>query len=179
MNPFHFPEWNKFYNHITTKYKLNVKVALYGHSRGGLFIYNWAKQNAEKVTCIYGDAVVCDFKSWPGGFGTSEGNKKAWETLKVEYGFKTDEEAKAYKDNPIDNLGALAKAGVPILNTISLKDEVVPPKENSLLLINNYIWLGGTATVSPCSSGIQKSKGHHYQIDNPKEVIDFIMTHNR
>lgn len=170
--------WNKFYDYLTTTYKLQDKVALHGHSRGGLFIYNWAKQNAEKIACIYGDAVVCDFKSWPAGFGISEGSKKDWEVLKTEYGFKSDEEAKAYKNNPIDNLDALVKAGVPILHTISLKDGVVPPDENSLKLVNNYIHLGGTATVSPCSSGIQKSKGHHYDIDNPNMVADFIMKHS-
>lgn len=170
--------WNGFYDYLTTTYKLQDKVALHGHSRGGLFIYNWAKQNAEKVACIYGDAVVCDFKSWPGGFGASKGSKKEWEVLKTEYGFGSDAEAKAYTNNPIDNLDALAKAGVPILHTVSLKDGVVPPDENSLLLVQNYIHVGGTATVSPCSSGIQKSNGHHYDIDNPKMVVDFIMRHS-
>ncbi|MDO7171602.1 SGNH/GDSL hydrolase family protein [Mariniflexile sp. AS56] len=170
--------WNKFYTHLTTTYKLQAKVALHGHSRGGLFIYNWAKENAEKVACIYADAVVCDFKSWPAGFGISKGGKKEWDVLKAEYGFKNDAEAKAYKNNPIDNLEALAKAKVPILHTVGLQDEVVPPDENSLLLVNNYIRLGGTATVSPCSSGIQKSKGHHYDIDDPNMVVDFILKHS-
>lgn len=170
--------WNKFYSHLTKTYKLQAKVALHGHSRGGLFIYNWAKKNAEKVACIYGDAVVCDFKSWPGGFGASKGGKKEWEKLKAEYGFENDVEAKSYKNNPIDNLDALVKARVPILHTVSLKDDVVPPNENSLLLVNNYIHLGGTATVSPCNSGIQKSKGHHYDIDDPEMVVDFIIRHS-
>ncbi|MCG9792845.1 SGNH/GDSL hydrolase family protein [Flavobacterium algicola] len=167
--------WNKFYSYLRSTYKLQDKVALHGHSRGGLFIYNWAKENSEKVACIYGDAVVCDFKSWPAGFTASAGSKKEWEVLKSEYGFKTDKEAIAYKNNPIDNLDALVKAGVPLLNTISLKDQVVPPEENSLQLVNNYIRLGGTATVSPCKSGIQKSKGHHYDIDDPQMVVDFIV----
>ncbi|MFB9057315.1 GDSL-type esterase/lipase family protein [Mariniflexile ostreae] len=170
--------WSEFYTHLTSTYKLQAKVALHGHSRGGLFIYNWAKENAEKVACIYADAVVCDFKSWPAGFGNSKGGKKEWEVLKAEYGFKNDAEAKAYKNNPIDNLEALAKAKVPILHTVGLHDEVVPPDENSLLLVNNYIRLGGTATVSPCRSGIQKSKGHHYDIDDPEMVVDFILKHS-
>ncbi|WP_318501309.1 GDSL-type esterase/lipase family protein [Formosa sp. PL04] len=167
--------WNRFYEELMLTYQLNPKVALHGHSRGGLFIYNWAKQNPDKVACIYGDAVVCDFKSWPAGFGNSKGSKKDWETLKTEYGFKSDVEAKAYADNPINNLDGLAQANVPILHTISLKDGVVPPDENSLVLVNNYIQLGGTATVSPCSSGVQKSNGHHYNIDDPEMVVDFIM----
>ncbi|WP_251741777.1 SGNH/GDSL hydrolase family protein [Gramella sp. AN32] len=170
--------WNKFYRHLITTYHLQTKVALHSHSRGGLFAYNWAKQNPEKVACIYADAIVCDFKSWPAGFGTSEGSKKDWELLKKEYGFETDEQAKAYSDNPIDNLDKLAKAGVPILHTVSLNDHVVPPEENSLVLINNYIRLGGTATVSPCGSVVQKSNGHHYEIDNPEMVVDFIISHS-
>jgi sialidase-1 len=32
--------WNQFYKHVTETYKMNAKVALHGHSRGGLFIYN-------------------------------------------------------------------------------------------------------------------------------------------
>lgn len=167
--------WNTFYKYVTQTYQLQDKVALHGHSRGGLFIYNWAKQNPEKVTCIYGDAVVCDFKSWPAGFGASKGGKKEWGSLKTEYRFKNDAEAKAYKDNPIDNLEGLAKAGIPILHTVSLKDEVVPPEENTLLLVNNYIRLGGVATVVPCKSDVQKAKGHHYKIDDPEMVIDFIL----
>ncbi|TXG38420.1 alpha/beta hydrolase family protein [Seonamhaeicola maritimus] len=165
---------NRFYDFIVSKYKLQKKVALHGHSRGGLFTYNWAKKNPEKVACIYVDAPVCDIKSWPAGFGTSKGSRKEWEILKKEYGFKSDEEAKDYKDNPLDNLEQLANAKVSILHTISLKDEVVPPEENSIKLVNNYIRLGGKATIYPCVEGIQKSNGHHYDIDNPKIVIDFI-----
>ncbi|WP_146035193.1 alpha/beta hydrolase [Formosa algae] len=167
--------WNRFYKHVLSTYQLHPKVALHGLSRGGLFIYNWAKSNPEKVACIYGDAVVSDFKSWPGGFGESEGSTKDWETLKLEYGFKSDAEAKAYTNNPIEQLDGLVQAGVPIFHTISLSDQVVPPEENTLLLVNRYIGLGGTATVSPCNSGVQKSKGHHYQIDDPEVVVDFIV----
>lgn len=170
--------WNDFYGYLVSKYRLKSKVTLHGHSRGGLFVYNWAKQNAEKIACIYVDAVVCDFKSWPGGLGDSQGSEKDWKTLMAEYGFKTEAEAKAYKNNPIDNLERLAQANVPILHTISLNDKVVPPEENTLVLVNNYIRLGGTATVLPCRSGVQKSKGHHYQIDAPEMVVDFILKNN-
>lgn len=166
--------WNSFYSFLMKNYNLQKKVAIHCHSRGGLFAYNWAKENPEKVACIYADAIVCDFKSWPAGFGEGNGSKREWGTLKIEYGFKTDEEAKGYSNNPIDNLEGLAKLKVPIFHSVSLQDKVVPPKENSLKLVNNYLRLGGIATVLPCSSGIQKSQGHHYDIDMPQLVIDFI-----
>ena len=101
--------WDKLYRHVIEKYKLSKKVALCGVSRGGLFVYNWAKKNPEKVACIYTEAPVCDFKSWPAGFGASEGSAKDWEKLKEEYGFSDDDDAKVYSNNPIDNLETLAE----------------------------------------------------------------------
>jgi len=54
-----------------------------GVSRGGLYCYNWASQNPEKVACIYGDAPVCDVKSWPMGEGHVYGLDDS--TLLVEF----------------------------------------------------------------------------------------------
>jgi len=169
--------WDNFYKHLTQKYKLQKKVALMGVSRGGLFVYNWAKRHPEKVACIYAEAPVCDFKSWPAGFGKFKGHSETWENLKLEYGFKSDEEAKVYNNNPIENLEALAKAKIPILHTIGLNDKIVPPDENTYVLVNNYIRLGGIATVIPCTEGTQNLEGHHFQIETPERVADFIKYH--
>ncbi|CAH0994478.1 hypothetical protein EMA8858_00588 [Emticicia aquatica] len=166
--------WNKFYDFITQKYNLQKKVALEGVSRGGLYVYNWAKQNPEKVACIYAEAPVCDFKSWPAGFGKGIGSKTDWELLKKEYGFANDNEAKLFLNNPIDSLEALAKAKVPVLHTIGLNDEIVPVDENTFLLINKYIRLGGIATVIPCTKGKHTLNGHHFDIETPQIVADFI-----
>lgn len=166
--------WNKFYGFITQKYNLQKKVALEGVSRGGLYVYNWAKQNPEKVSCIYAEAPVCDFKSWPAGFGKGMGSKSDWELLKKEYGFANDDEAKQYLNNPIDGLETLAKAKVPVLHTIGLNDEIVPVDENTFPLINKYIRLGGIATVIPCTQGKHTLNGHHFDIETPKNVADFI-----
>ncbi len=166
--------WNSLYKFVRTTYQLNSKVALAGVSRGGLFVYNWAKENPEKVACIYAEAPVCDFTSWPGGFGTGEGSPKDWEQLKTVYGFASDEAAKAYANNPIDQLEALAEAKVPILHMISLEDQIVPPNENTFVLLDTYLKLGGPATVVPCTRGQQKLKGHHFPIETPRKVADFI-----
>ena len=165
--------WDEFYNYLTEKYQLQEKVALYGVSRGGLFVYNWAKRNPEKVSCIYAEAPVCDFKSWPLGKGEFKGNRKIWGDLKNEYGFKTNREAKKYKNNPKDNLDVLAKANVPVLHMISLQDKIVPPEENTFILVNKYIRLGGTATVISSNKGLKLS-GHHFEINTPERVADFI-----
>ena len=61
--------WDAFYQFAISKHGFHKRPVLEGMSRGGLIIYNWAKANPGKVTCIYGDAPVCDFKSWPAGKG--------------------------------------------------------------------------------------------------------------
>ena len=168
--------WDQLYAHMTEKYQLNKKVALMGVSRGGLFIYNWAKTNPEKVACIYAEAPVCDFKSWPMGT-TGKGSAEDWDRLKKAYGFQSDEEALSYQNNPIDNLEPLARAKVPILHMIGLVDRVVPPENNTFPLVDQYIRLGGIATVVPCTEGPQNLEGHHFEIQTPKYVADFIMYH--
>lgn len=166
--------WDSFYEYLTKEVGFNPKVSLEGVSRGGLFVYNWAKNNPDKVNCIYAESPVCDFKSWPAGFGEGIGGEKDWEQLKKVYGFNSDEEAKAYLNNPIDNLDALAKAKVPIFHMIGLHDRVVPANENTLVLVNRYLKMGGQATVVPCTVGEQKANGHHFSIETPKLAADFI-----
>ncbi len=170
--------WNKFYDHLTQRYKLQKKVALAGVSRGGLFVYNWAAKNPSNVSCIYAEAPVCDFKSWPAGFGASPGSQVDWERLKKEYGFISDEDANLYALNPVDQLAALAKAKIPILHMIALNDKIVPPEENTFPLINKYIRMGGVATVNPCTQGVQNLQGHHFEIETPRVVADFIKYHS-
>ena len=166
--------WDRFYNYLVKMHGFNAKVSLEGVSRGGLYIYNWAKENPQKINSIYAEAPVCDFKSWPAGFGNGKGSRADWEKLKKEYGFGSDKEAKNYKNNPIDNLDKLAKAKIPVLHMIGLEDQIVPVAENSLILINRYIKLGGIVKVVPCTREKQKLWGHHFTIETPRLGADFI-----
>ncbi|MCH2593942.1 MAG: hypothetical protein MKZ85_13105, partial [Pedosphaera sp.] len=122
--------WDRFYEFLTTQHEFSKKTALEGMSRGGLIIYNWASNNPTKVTAIYGDAPVCDFKSWPGGKGKSKGSRGSWKQCLASYGFN-EAHALAFRGNPIDRLEPLAKAGIPILHIVGDADSVVPITENS------------------------------------------------
>ena len=117
---------DEFYSYLIQNKKLNAKTVLEGFSRGGLFAFNWAARNPAKVSCMYVDAPVCDFKSWPAGKGKGAGSPGDWEKLKKVYGFADDEAATAYKLNPIDNLKPLADANIPILCVCGGADTVVP-----------------------------------------------------
>lgn len=162
--------WNAFYNHLTGQHAFHAKPVLEGMSRGGLIIYNWAKANPTKVTCIYGDAPVCDFKSWPAGRGQGKGSPGAWRACLKAYGF-TEDEALAFRGNPIDGLEPLVKAGVPLIHVVGDADFVVRVAENTAVLERRYQQLGGTIQV------IHKpGVGHHpHSLKDPKPLVDFIL----
>ena len=166
--------WDGFYDYLTKQHGFHRKPALEGMSRGGLIIFNWAKANPGKVSCIYGDAPVCDFKSWPGGKGTGKGGGGAWQTCLKAYGL-TEAEALEAKVNPIDGLQALAVARVPILNVVGDADVVVPVAENTAVLEERYAKL-----KAPIEVVHKPGIGHHpHSLKDPQVIVDFILNSRR
>ncbi len=162
--------WDKVYEELTTKHKFAPKVALVGLSRGGLYCYNWAAKNPQRVACIYGDAPVCDLKSWPGGKGKGKGSPRDWELAKKCYSFANDDEAMAYKLNPVDNLAELAKNKVALLHFYGDADDVVPWEENTGLIASRYRELGVEIQLI-AKPGI----GHHpHGLEDSTPIVEFI-----
>jgi dienelactone hydrolase len=152
---------------------LAKKAVLIGISRGGLYAYNWAALNPEKVAAIYGDAPVGDFKSWPGGKGLGKGSPKDWAALQQHYGFQTEGETLAYTKNPVDQLAPLARAKIPLLHVVGDADDVVPVEENTAVIERRYRELGGHMIVVHKPGG-----GHHpHGLDDPTPVVAFILKH--
>jgi S-formylglutathione hydrolase FrmB len=158
---------------LTTNFDFCPKVGLVGLSRGGLYCYNWAIANPHKVACIYGDAPVCDFRSWPGGFGAGPGSPKDWQLVLKLWKFESDDAAKHYQGNPVDNLQPLARAGVPILHVYGDADEVVPWQENTGLVADRYREFGGSFQQ------IRKAgvKHHPHGLEDPTPIVDFLFQH--
>ena len=162
--------WNVLYQELTEKHGFAKKAALVGLSRGGLYCYNWAAANPDKVACIYGDAPVCDFKSWPGAFGKGKRSEADWQRILQLYGFKNDDEAKAYAKNPVDNLAPLAAAKVPLLHVYGDADEVVPWDENTGVIAERYKKLGGSITLI-AKPGV---KHHPHGLVDSTPIVTFI-----
>ncbi len=165
--------WNAFYRELTEHFGFSKKAALVGLSRGGLYCYNWAAANPDKTACIYGDAPVCDFKSWPGGFGKGKRSDRDWQLVLERYGFRSDAEAKAYTKNPVDNLAGLAAAKVPLLHVFGDADEVVPWEENTGVVADRYQKLGGDITLIR-KPGINH---HPHGLDDSTPIVNFIFEH--
>ncbi|MCP4648398.1 MAG: SGNH/GDSL hydrolase family protein, partial [bacterium] len=175
-SPLAMEVWDKFYNYMVNEQGFASRVSLEGVSRGGLFVFNWAKRNPWKVHSIYTEAPVCDFKSWPGGVGSGEGDSRSWKILKKEYGFENDAQAFSYKDNPVDKLESLAYAKVPLMCMIGLNDQVVPPSENIFVHSERYVKAGGISTIIPCTRGQEELLGHHFTIETPEIGAEFIIS---
>lgn len=162
--------WNEFYK-LATDAGLNHKVALEGMSRGGLIIYNWAAANPDKVACIYADAPVMDFKSWPMGKGLSEGSHSDLQQLYSAYGFSSEDQALAWMRNPIDHAAILAKADIPLLHVVGDADDVVPVSENTDVFAKRL-------AEQDCSIKLihKPEIGHHpHSLNNPEPIVNFIL----
>jgi pimeloyl-ACP methyl ester carboxylesterase len=129
--------YQAFYKEMTGKRKFRTHPVLLARSRGGLMLYSWAVSHANCVGGVAGIYPVCNIASYPGisraapAFGmTPEALKESLE-----------------KYNPVDNLGSLAKAGVPVFHLQGDSDKVVPHDDNSGLLETRYRALGGTVKI--------------------------------
>lgn len=163
---------DEMYSTAIGKHSLSEKVVLEGFSRGGLFALNWAARNPAKVACIYNDAPVCDFTSWPGGKGRGKGSPADWERLKKVYAMR-DEEAASSPWNPINQLETIAKAKIPLLHVCGATDDAVPIAENSLIVQKQMVALGGSFTL------ISKPNCNHHphSLKDPTRIVNFILTH--
>lgn len=162
--------WNDFYASLQ-KMGFAKKAVLEGMSRGGVYVYNWAAVNPEKVACVYADNPVLDLKSWPGGKGQGPGSKESWATFLKDYGYQTDADAMAFKGSPMDQIEAIVKGKYPMLHVCGDIDEVVPMAENSLPFAEKIKLAGGDIQI------IHKPEGKHHphSLPNPQPIVDFIL----
>lgn len=165
--------WDKFYTYLNNSLHLSDRPALEAVSRGALYALGWAKRNPDKVSCIYAETPVYDFKSWPGGKGKGPGDADAWKQLKAVYHF-TEEQAMTYNDNPVDHLEGLAAFKVPVINVIGIHDQLAPRAENSDVFVKRYTELGGPVSIYPVTDSPQELQGHHFPIKNAGEYAGLI-----
>jgi pimeloyl-ACP methyl ester carboxylesterase len=164
-----------FYRELTEKYGFHRRPVLEGLSRGGLYVYNWAARNPEKVGLVYADNPVCDFKSWPGGRGSGPGSVDDWAALLRCYGFASDEEALAWSGNPLDQVERIVREGIPLVHVYGDADEVVPWDENTGAMSERVAALGGSIRTWLKSGALH----HPHGPENPAELADWVIAHAR
>lgn len=145
--------------------KTGIGAAL---SRGGLYVYRWASKHPERLSAIYCDSPVCDFKSYP---GPKHGD---WKYILSLYNFKNSEEAMAYKGNPIDAevLKPLAEHRITLLHLVGDADTTVPPSDNTDILAKRYRELGGDIQVIRVPGRTHNDPGG---LEDCAPIVDFIL----
>ena len=154
---------DEFYNFLTSNFNLNKKAILEGMSRGGLMIFNFAAKYPHRVSAIYGDNPVCDFRSWPGGKNgkLSQGD---WDRCLKAYGITAEQAAKY--PQIADSSFAPKLKNIPVALVIGTADKVVPPAENAGLLAKHL-----KANKQPHKVWLKPGLKHHPHGLNPVDPL--------
>jgi pimeloyl-ACP methyl ester carboxylesterase len=156
--------YSALYRELTEKRGFARKPVLLARSRGGLMLYNWAAENADKVGGITGIYPVCNLTSYPGLQRASGAYKLTPEELA----------AKLAEHNPIDRLAALAQAGVPLFAIHGDVDTAVPLEANSGEVERRYRQLGGAMQLI-----VPQGQGHNMWpgFFQCQELVEFVLQH--
>ena len=162
---------------LASEYGLSEKCVPVGMSCGGLIAIKFAAKHPELISCIYIDAPVVNYMSWPIAAGKVRNNfpTDILETWKNEaiasLGVATLGEVLAYRDMPLDNIPKLIENKIPAVMVSGDADRTVPFDENGVFVEKAYKDAGLDIEVY-----IKPGGDHHpHGLPDPKPVIDFIL----
>ncbi|MBI5768619.1 MAG: alpha/beta hydrolase [Verrucomicrobia bacterium] len=165
--------WEKLYAEMHERRGLSAKPALLGISRGGLYVNAWTRLHPDRVSVLYLDNGVCDIRSWPGGFqltAKGAGSAKDWALYRTEFGFASDEAARAKSVRPADGLEAAVKAGVFLISVHGTADRVVPYVDNAQRVVERWEKSGGRFKLFAKPGGDH----HPHGLPDPKPLIELL-----
>ncbi len=163
--------WDSYYK-LLRKAGLAKKAVLEGMSRGGVYAFNWAASNPQKVACVYVDNPLLNIPSWAAQFINKPDTKdEMFLAFKKDYNLTTDSDIMNFRGSPVDKIKQIVKGKYPILILCADADEQVIPQENTLLFEQKIKALNGNIIV------IHKPgfKHHPHSFPNPAPIVDFIL----
>lgn len=161
--------WNDFYKFLNIG-GLNQRVVLEGMSRGGVYVFNWAAANPDKVATVYVDNPLLDCKAmFIGPDGESKPDNEVSIGIMNAYKIKR-EEINSFKDSPIDKIDDIVKGNYPILILCAELDNAAVNSLNTFPFEKKIKEKGGDITVIE-----KKGFGHHpHSFPNPTYLVDFV-----
>ena len=159
---------------LHNKYGLSEKCVAIGFSCGGAHAVNFAGFYPDKVACIFVDAPVLNFLSFPGKMG-NEICENAWKIDFVKcYPGITRLKLFGFDNHPVNKVSVLKKYKIPIIMLYGTDDTVVDYNENGKLLELEYADCPELLKVIP-----RIAQGHHphgyLEGKDKNAVVDFII----
>lgn len=160
----------RFIRYVQQAYGLKDKCIPVGMSCGGLIAVKLAARYPEMISCLYLDAPVINYMSWPCGFGIAKNVPQDHTEILNALGLNEIGEVLAYREMPLDKLGVLVANKIPVVMVSGDSDQAVPYCENGVFLERAYRDAGVKLEVY-----IKPGGDHHpHGLADPKPVVDFI-----
>lgn len=155
---------------LNREFGLNSKCALIGMSCGGMQAVYFTAKYPEYVACVYLDAPVMNYLSWP--FALGEGQNDCSAEFINNMGMNLSQMLN-FRNHPIDRKEALLKSGVPVILVAGDSDKTVPFVENGKLLVDFYKQNSAEIEVI-----IKPGCDHHpHGLPDNTPIVDFIIKH--
>lgn len=166
----------RFVSYLHTTYGLRDKCVPVGMSCGGAHAVSFCGTHPDAVACMFIDAPVLNYCSFPGKIDESE-QCMVWkdEFLKA-YPGVTRAGLLCFERHPMNWIPALKAHKIPILMLYGTEDQTVLYSENGQLMEEAYADAPELLTVIP-----RPAQGHHpHGIPwDPTVIVDFIIHHTR
>ena len=165
----------RFICFLAEKYGLQRRSVPIGMSCGGLWAIKFAARHPDLVSCLYLDAPVLNYMSWPCGFGTASAgisDKQINEAIQA-HGMSGISELINYRELPLDKIPQLIACKIPVVMVAGDSDQTVPYHENGIYLQKAYAEAG----LDICVHLKQGCDHHPHGLEDVSSVVSFIMAH--
>jgi alpha-L-fucosidase 2 len=162
-------EWNAFYS-LLYECGLNKKAVLEGMSRGGVYVFNWAAANPDKVAAVYVDNPLLDMQAmYFGPDGKEKPENEISIGIRENYGIER-KDIKNFHNSPIDKIDEIVSGNFPIYILCAELDDAAVNSQNAFPFEKKIKEKGGDITVV-----IKKGAKHHpHSFPDPSPIVDFI-----
>lgn len=166
----------RFVKFLAENYGLKEFCVPIGMSCGGAHAVRLAGFYPELCECMFIDAPVLNYLSFPGKLGNAE-YESVWENefLKT-YPDMNRARLTGFSEHPLNMADALIENKIPILMLYGTEDKTVPYNENGAILEEAYKAFPELLTVIS-----RNFQGHHPHgiPGDPSLIVDFIINHTK
>lgn len=162
----------RFVEFLAEKYCLDKKCVPVGMSCGGAHAVRFAGFYPQLVSCVYIDAPVLNYCSFPGKIGNEE-CEYIWENefLKVYPDIKRYQLVN-FSEHPLCSIDSLIRNKVPVLMVYGTEDSSVIYEENGRLL--ELAYEGEQNPLLTCIRVEHRAHHPHGMTDDNTPIVDYI-----